>query len=88
LAEQAAARKVGIGNLFANETRSLISPEQDLAGAASYKTPSWIPGVMQGVGSMLGSYSGTGGNRQSSGGAQPQYYPASSGGDTGGLDWG
>jgi hypothetical protein len=58
LNEQDAARKIGIGNLFANETKSLISPEQDLAGAAAYKTPSWIPGVLQGVGSMLGSYSG------------------------------
>jgi hypothetical protein len=86
LNEQDAARKVGIGNLFANETKSLISPEQDLAAAAAYKTPSWIPGVMQGVGSMLGSYSGRGGNRQSSGNAQPQYYPSGSGGDS--LDWG
>jgi hypothetical protein len=58
LNEQDAARKVGIGNLFANETKSLIAPEQDLAAAAAYKTPSWIPGVMQGVGGMLGSYSG------------------------------
>jgi hypothetical protein len=94
LAEQRPARSeraqwradLGIGNLFANETKSLISPEQDLAGAAAYKTPSWIPGVMQGFGSMLGSYSGRGGNRQSSGGAQPQYYPSGSGGDS--LDWG
>ena len=86
LNEQDAARKIGIGNLFANETKSLIGPEQDLAGAAAYKTPSWIPGVMQGVGSMLGSYSGRGGNRQSSGNAQPQYYPSGSGGDS--LDWG
>jgi hypothetical protein len=86
LNENDAARKIGIGNLFANETKSLIGPEQDLAGAAAYKTPSWIPGVMQGVGSMLGSYAGRGGNRQSNGGAQPQYYPAGSGGDS--LDWG
>jgi hypothetical protein len=86
LNEQDAARKIGIGNLFANETKSLISPEQDLAAAAAYKTPSWIPGVMQGGGSMLGSYSGRGGNRQASGNAQPQYYPSGSGGDS--LDWG
>jgi hypothetical protein len=86
LEEQNAARKVGIGNLFANEEKSLISPRQDLAAAAAYKTPSWIPGVMQGVGSMLGSYSGRGGNRKASGGAQPQYYPSGSGGDS--LDWG
>jgi hypothetical protein len=84
--ENDAARKIGIGNLFANETKSLIGPKQDLAGAAVYKTPSWIPGVMQGVGSMLGSYAGRGGNRQASGSAQPQYYPAGSGGDS--LDWG
>jgi hypothetical protein len=38
LAEQDAARKVGICNLFANETKSLIG-EQDLAGAAAYKRP-------------------------------------------------
>jgi hypothetical protein len=86
LAEQDAARKVGIGNLFANETKSLIGPEQDLAGAASYKTPSFVPGLLQGVGNMMGSYAGRGGNRQSSGGAQPQYYPSGSGGDS--LDWG
>jgi hypothetical protein len=86
LGEQDAARKIGVGDLFANETKSLIGPEQDLAGAAAYKTPSWIPGVMQGVGSMLGSYSGRGGNRQASGSAQPQYYPSGSGGDS--LDWG
>jgi hypothetical protein len=86
LNEQDAARRIGVGNLFANETKSLIGPEQDLAAAAAYKTPSWIPGVMQGVVSMLGSYSGRGGNRQSSGNAQPQYYPSGSGGDS--LDWG
>jgi hypothetical protein len=40
LNEQDAARKIGIGNLFANETKSLISPEQNLAAAAAYKTPS------------------------------------------------
>ena len=58
LNEQDAARKIGIGNLFANETKSLISPEQDLAGAAAYKTPSFVPGVLQGAGGMLGSYAG------------------------------
>jgi hypothetical protein len=40
LGEQDAARKLGVGNLFANETKSLIDPEQDLAAAAAYKTPS------------------------------------------------
>jgi hypothetical protein len=86
LNEQDAARKIGIGNLFANETKSLIGPEQDLAGAASYKTPSPLSSALQGLGSMLGSYAGRGGNRQASGNAQPQYYPAGSGGDS--LDWG
>jgi hypothetical protein len=86
LNEQDAARKIGVGNLFANETKSLIGPEQDLAGAAAYKTPSPWPALLQGLGSMLGSYAGRGGNRQSSGGAQPQYYPSGSGGDS--LDWG
>jgi hypothetical protein len=86
LNEQDAARKIGVGNLFANETKSLIGPEQDLAGAAAYKTPSFVPGLLQGAGSMLGSYSGRGGNRQASGSAQPRYYPAGSGGDS--LDWG
>jgi len=86
LNEQDAARKVGIGNLFANETKSLIGPEQDLAGAAAYKTPSFVPGLLQGVGNMMGSYAGRGGNRQASGSAQPQYYPAGSGGES--LDWG
>jgi hypothetical protein len=89
LGEQDAARKIGVGNTFANETKSLIGPEQDLAAAAAYKTPSWVPGVMQGVVGMLGSYSGRGGNRQNGGSAQVQYYPAGQdGGSTGGLDWG
>jgi hypothetical protein len=86
LNEQDAARKIGVGNIFANETKSLISPEQDLAGAAAYKTPSPLSSALQGLGSMLGSYSGSGGNRQGGGGAQPQYYPSGSGGDS--LDWG
>ena len=58
LAEQDAARKIGVGNLYANETKSLISPEQDLAGAAAYKTPSPLGQALHGLGSMLGSYSG------------------------------
>jgi hypothetical protein len=58
LNEQDAARKIGVGNIFANETKSLISPEQDLAGAAAYKTPSPLSSALQGLGSMLGSYSG------------------------------
>jgi hypothetical protein len=86
LNEQDAARKIGIGNLFANETKSLLPGEQDLAGAAAYKTPSPLSSALQGLGSMLGSYSGRGGNRRSSGNAQPQYYPSGSGGDS--LDWG
>jgi hypothetical protein len=64
----------------------LISPEQDLAAAAAYKTPSPLSSALQGLGSMLGSYAGRGGNRQASGGAQPQYYPSASSGDN--LDWG
>ena len=58
LNEQDAARKIGIGNLFANETKSLIGPEQDLAGAAAYKTPSPWPGLLQGAGGLLGAAPG------------------------------
>lgn len=61
LNEQDAARKIGIGNLFANETKSLIPGEQDLAGAAAYKTPSPWPALLQGGGSILGSAAGKGG---------------------------
>lgn len=59
LNEQDAARKIGVGNLFANETKSLISPEQDLAGAAAYKTPSPWPALLQGAGGLLGANAGS-----------------------------
>ena len=58
LNEQDAARKIGIGNLFANETKSLISPEQDLGGRGRVQDAVLDPGVLQGAGSMLGSYAG------------------------------
>jgi hypothetical protein len=86
LAGQDAARKIGVGNSFANETKSLIAPEQDLAGAAAYKPPSVWGSVLQGAGGMLGSYAGRGGNRQAGSSAQPQYFPAGSSGDS--IDWG
>lgn len=59
LAEQDAARKIGVGNSFANETKSLIGPEQDLAGAAAYRPPSPIGGILQGVGGMMGANAGS-----------------------------
>lgn len=61
LNEQDAARKIGIGNLFANETKSLIGPEQDLAAAAAYK-PQWtsmLGSILSGGGDMLGSNAGS-----------------------------
>jgi hypothetical protein len=58
LAKQDAARKIGVGNAMANETKSLIGPEQDLAGAAAYRPPSMWGSVLQGAGSVLGSYAG------------------------------
>jgi hypothetical protein len=58
LADQAAGRTIGIGNLFANETKCLIAPEQQLAGEAAYQTPSRWPGLMQGAGNVLASASG------------------------------
>jgi hypothetical protein len=58
LTDQAAGRTIGIGNLFANETKSLIQPEQDLAAAAAYRTPSPWSTLMQGAGNVLASASG------------------------------
>jgi len=92
LTEQDAARRIGVGNTFANEDKSLLGPEQDLAQAAAYKTPSPWPGLLQGVGSLLGSASGKGGGIGSifaslapKAPAQAQYFPAG-GGDS--FDWG
>jgi hypothetical protein len=58
LSEQDAARKIGVGNTFANETKSLIGPEQDLAAAAAYKTPSILGQALQGLGNIVGASSG------------------------------
>jgi hypothetical protein len=60
LAKQEAARKIGIGNSMAEEAKSLIAPEQDLAAAAAYRPPSiWGP-LLQGGGSLLGANAGSG----------------------------
>jgi hypothetical protein len=85
LAEQGAARTIGVGNLEANEDKSLIDPEQQMAAASVYQPPSILGQALQGLGSALGSYAGR--NTPKTGGsAQVQYYPAGSGGDS--LDWG
>lgn len=58
LAAQDAGRKIGVGNSLANETKSLIGPEQDLAAAAAYKTPSPWPGLLKGIGGLMGAAGG------------------------------
>jgi hypothetical protein len=63
LTDQAAGRTIDIGNAFANETKSLIQPEQDLAAAAACLTPSPWPTLMQGAGNLL---AGASGNQNSS----------------------
>lgn len=59
LAKQDAARHIGIGNSFANEEKSLISPEQDLGAAAAYKPPGMAGQILSGVGGLLGANSGS-----------------------------
>jgi hypothetical protein len=58
LADSAAGRNIGVGNAYADEEKSLIAPEQQLAGAAAYRPPSILGQALQGLGSALGSYAG------------------------------
>jgi hypothetical protein len=67
LAQQDAARKIGIGNSNAENLKSLLPAEQDIAQAEAYKPPSPWGQILSGGGSMLGSYSGS---RASPNGAQ------------------
>jgi hypothetical protein len=55
---QDAARKIGVGNSMAEEGKSVICSEKDLAAAAAYKTPSPLGLALQGVGGILGSLLG------------------------------
>jgi hypothetical protein len=59
LAQQDAARKIGIGNSNAENLKSLLPAEQDIAQAEAYKPPSPWGQILSGGGNMLGSYSGT-----------------------------
>lgn len=59
LAKQDAARKIGIGNSNAENLKSLLPAQQDIAAAEAYRPPSMIGGVMQGVGNMMGGYAGS-----------------------------
>jgi hypothetical protein len=58
LTQQDAARKIGIGNSNAENLKSLLPAEQDIAQAEAYKPPSPWGQILSGAGSMLGSYSG------------------------------
>jgi hypothetical protein len=67
LAQQDAARKIGIGNSNAENLKSLLPAEQDIAQDEAYKPPSPWGQILSGGGDMLGSYSGP---RASPNGAQ------------------
>lgn len=67
LAKQDAARKIGIGNRNAENLKSLLPDQQDIAGAEAYKPPSVWGSILSGGGNLLGSYSGP---RASPNGAQ------------------
>jgi hypothetical protein len=57
LTQQDAARKIGIGNSNAENLKSLLPAEQDIAQTEAYKTPSPWGQILSGGGSILGSYS-------------------------------
>jgi hypothetical protein len=59
LGEQAAARTIGAGNSIAEEDKSVIQPEQQLASIEAYRPPSIWGQILQGGGNLLGAYSGT-----------------------------
>ena len=61
LARQDAARKIGIGNSNAENLKSLLPAEQDIAATEAYKPPSMWGQVLQGGGNLLGAASGRGG---------------------------
>src|SRR5262249_8012648 len=52
LAKQDAARKIGVANSNANNIKSLIGPEQDLAAAAAYRPPSPWGSLLSGTGNL------------------------------------
>jgi hypothetical protein len=57
----------GIGKSNAENLKSLLPDQQDIAGAEAYKPPSPWGSILSGGGNMLGSYSGP---RASPNGAQ------------------
>jgi hypothetical protein len=59
LGEQPAARTIGAGNSIAEEDKSVIQPEQQLASIEAYEPPSIWGQILQGGGNLLGAYSGT-----------------------------
>jgi hypothetical protein len=59
LGEQAAARTIGAGNSIAEEDKSVIQPEQQLASIEAYKPPSIWGQILSGGGNLLGAYAGT-----------------------------
>jgi hypothetical protein len=67
LAQQDAARKIGVRNSNAENLKSLLPAEQDIAQAEAFRPPSPWGQILSGGGSMLGSYSGP---RASPNGAQ------------------
>ena len=62
LAKQDAARKIGIGNSNAENLKSLLPAEQDIAQTEAWRPPNMWGQVLQGAGNMLGAASGRGGS--------------------------
>jgi hypothetical protein len=70
---QDAARKIGIGNSDAENLKSLLPAQQDIAATESWRPPNIYGSLLQGGGNLLGSYSGT---HVSPKGAQLPFGPA------------
>jgi hypothetical protein len=60
LADQGAKDKIGTDVNFANANDSLIAPMQQLAATGAYTPMSPIGGILQGLGSTIGSAAGAG----------------------------
>jgi hypothetical protein len=60
LAEQGAARTIGAGNSIAEEDKSIIQPEQQLAEIEAYHPPSIYGQLLSGAGNIGGSAAGAG----------------------------
>lgn len=59
LAKQDAARKIGIGNANAENLKSLLPAQQEIAQAEAYKQPSMWGTLLSGGGNLLGAASGS-----------------------------